>query len=140
MATTKKMEQDMAFFGGKVPSTVTRKKMDGDDKKDGWRRKRRWNKTWHFLGEECHQRCQERRWMATTKKMDGNDKEDGWQRQRRWMATTEKMEQDMAFFGGRMLSMVTKKMDGNDKEDGWQRQRRWMATTKKMDGNDKEDG
>ena len=45
MATTKKMEQDMAFFWGKVPSMVTRKKMDGNDKEDG---------TSHgiFLGEE----------------------------------------------------------------------------------------
>ena len=76
MATTKKMDQDMAFFGGKVPSKVTRKKMEGNDKEDGkrygifweksaingdkkedgWQRQRRWNKTWHFLGEKCHQR------------------------------------------------------------------------------------
>ena len=51
------MEQDMAFFGGKVPSTVTRKKMDDNDKKDGWQR--------------------QRRWMVTTEKMDCENREDG---------------------------------------------------------------
>ena len=45
MVKKKKMKRDMAIFGGRVPSTVTRKKMDGDDKEDGWRQRRRWNKT-----------------------------------------------------------------------------------------------
>ena len=66
---------------------VGKNAMDGDDKGDGTR---------HgiFRGEECN----------------------GW-RQRRWMATTKKMDHDIAFFGGRMQWMVKKKMNG-EKEDG----------------------
>ena len=45
MATTKKMEQDMAFFGGRVPSMVTRNKMDGDNKEDGTRHGIFWGKS-----------------------------------------------------------------------------------------------
>ena len=44
MATTKKMEQDMAFFGGRVPSAMTRKKMDDNDKEDGTRHDIFWGK------------------------------------------------------------------------------------------------
>ena len=76
---------------------ATRKKMDGNDKEDGTR---------HgiFGGKNA---------------MDGDEKEDGWQRQRRWMATTDKMEGDMAFFGGRVpWTVTTKKMDGDDGDNG----------------------
>ena len=45
MATTEKMEHDMAFFGVRVPSTVSRKKMDGDDKEDGTRHGIFWGKS-----------------------------------------------------------------------------------------------
>ena len=44
--------------------------INGVKKEDGWRRQRRWNKTWHFLGEKVPS-------MVTRKKMDGDDKEDG---------------------------------------------------------------
>ena len=93
MATKKKIEQDMAIFWRRVPSTVTRKKMDGNDREDGTRHG-------NFLGEECHQRWQEKRWMATTKKM----------------------EQDMAFLRGKNA------IKGDKKEDGWRRKRRLNKT------------
>ena len=78
--------------------------MDGEDEEEGER---------HgiSLGEVCHGRRPERRWMATTEKMDDN----------------------IAFPPGKGV------MDGDKKEDGWRRRKRWIAT-KKMDGHDAVEG
>ena len=114
--------------------------MNGDDKEDGTRQRRRWNATWHFLGKECHGRQYERRWMVTTKKMDGDDGQDikrdmaffgesfPWTAiRKRWMVTTKKMERDNGeegtrhgiFWGKSAIDGNKKEMNGDDKEDEW---------------------
>ena len=70
MATTKKMEQVMAFFWGKND-------IKGDKKEDGWRRQRRWMATTKKMEKDMAFFGRRVPSTVTTKKMDSNDKEDG---------------------------------------------------------------
>ena len=84
---------------------MTTKKMNGDDKEDGTRQRRRWNTTRYFLGRVCLGRQHESRWMVTTKKMERDNGEDGTRH---------------GIFKGKSAMYGNKKeMDGDDKEDEW---------------------
>ena len=98
MATTKKMDHDMAYFRGREPPKMTRKMMEGDDRENGWQGRKRWMATMEKMEQDMAFFGGRMPSTITRKKMDGNDKEDGIRQGIFWVKSA---------------------INGDKKEDGW---------------------